>query len=110
MSSLRQDEPARIEPADVVAMQPANGHASATAHAIAPELVKLGDHGLTRCGFPVEYLTVVPHLTWGQVRAEDRCEHCAAEVGRSAQDNRKPQVMAEAPGFEPGMGDKPKPH
>lgn len=83
MSSLRQDQLACTEPTDVVAVQPANGHAaSVTAHAVPPDMVRLGQQALTRCGFPIEYLTVVADLGWGQVIAEHRCEHCATELDR----------------------------
>ena len=78
MSSLRQDEPAHVESSESVAVQPASDDAPLTAHAIPPTMAKLGPYGVTRCGFPVEHLVVVPDLSWTQVTPDHRCAHCAA--------------------------------
>lgn len=80
MSSLRQEEPAYEEMSDVVGVQPASASTPARAHAIPADMAKLGRHGLARCSFPAEHLTLVPDLTWTQVRLDHRCEHCAAEL------------------------------
>ena len=90
MSSLRQDEPAHLEPSEVVAVQQAGDGAPVTAHAISASMARLGDHGVARCGFPVEYLTVVPVLTWTQVRDDHRCQHCAADLSRPTEASMPP--------------------
>jgi hypothetical protein len=81
MSSLRQDEPAYPESSESVAVQPASDGAPLRAHAIAPAMAKLGPLGVTRCGFPIEHLVVVPDLDWADVTPDQQCQHCAPDRG-----------------------------
>lgn len=71
MSSDRNDPPV-----DATATQVGVERRTNTAHLLLPMSHDIERFGISVCGFPAEYLIVVPDLTWSQVVPSQRCEHC----------------------------------
>lgn len=50
------------------------------AHAI-PDLGPATEHhGISVCGIPIEYVTVVPGMEWEATEQASRCPHCHDDV------------------------------
>jgi len=71
MSSQLSDHSAKTSPSQVAVDQRTD-----TAHLMLPMTHDVERFGVSVCGYPAEYLTVVPDLIWAQVKPSRRCEHC----------------------------------
>jgi hypothetical protein len=80
MSSVPSDAPAgTTSDSTAVAFEHDASASARTAHLVSVAMLDLGPYGLTVCGFPVEKLEIGSGVTWADIDAEQRCEHCAAE-------------------------------